>query len=86
MRWTSTFSSKLYEGFFQAWYGVEGFGGFMIWEWGSDGGRAGILAGRKAGREGAARVAAEGVAEAECERKGLRKWKRDPHLDLKFEI
>jgi len=27
---------KLYEGFFRAWYGVKGFGGFMIWEWGSD--------------------------------------------------
>ena len=24
---------KLYEGFFRSWHGVEGFGGFMIWEW-----------------------------------------------------
>ena len=24
---------KLYEGFFRSWYGVTGFGGFMIWEW-----------------------------------------------------
>jgi hypothetical protein len=28
---------KLYEGFFRSWYGVKGFGGFMIWKWGGDG-------------------------------------------------